>query len=310
MGMSVGRGSRCMSRRRLIPCGVMSTVGSTRRFGVERLRALPSRGTRRWLRGALVLAALGVALTALLAPSVAEARSIRLHNPRPDEKNGKWKLKFTINYGKKPHMAHIPTVFSFKHVTKYEWAYTEQSPEKPVFTRQPLHNQPEINIPVDIGFADASGKLFSITKMDVPIRRDPDLGFESGEYILTVRESGRPLGRPIRITFGGQNKPIDRRPIEFKAKPVGPKKPAGTKPPGGESSEDSDPLVGHDMGDVMVDESELEGVELDEPDGPPAEQPRQGGCGCRLEDGGADVDGLGWLALVALGGTLVLRRRR
>jgi MYXO-CTERM domain-containing protein len=255
---------------------------------------------------------LGAALAVLLAPSIAEARSITLHNPRPDEVDGQWKLKFTINYGTTPHMAHIPTVFSFKHVTKYEWAYTEQSPKKPVFNRKPLHNQPEINIPVDIGFADASGKLFKITKMKVPIRRDADMGFESGEYTLTVREGGRTWGRPMRITFGGQNKPIDRRPIEFKAKPIPPKKAGGTKPPGSEGGgEDFDSTKGQDMGDVMVDESDVGSFDLpeDEPDGPPPEGPRQGGCGCRLEGQRGAPAGIGWLTF-GLGAAFALARRR
>ena len=252
---------------------------------------------------------LGAALAVLLAPSVAEARGITLHNPRPKEVNGKWKLKFTINYGTLPHLAHIPTVFSFKHVTKYEWAYTEQSPEKAVFNRKPLQNQPDINIPVDIGFADASGKLFKITKMNVPIRRDPDMGFEAGEYTLTVREGGRMLGRPMRITFGGENKPIDRRPIEFKAKPIKPKNSKATAPPGGDG-EESDPAVGQDMGDVMVDESDVGSFDLPEPDGPPPEDPKQGGCGCRIEAQSEGSTEAAWLAVLGLGMAVGLRRRR
>lgn len=272
----------------------------------ERARALRTLLGARFGRGAALFAVVGAFLLVALAPARAAAGNIQCHNPQPEEVDGRWKLKFTVNYGKKPHLAHVPMVFHFQHVTKYEWAYTEQSPEKPVFTRKPLHNQPEINVPVDVGFANASGEIFKITKMDVPIRRDPDMGFEAGEYQLTVREGGRVFGRPMRITFRGKNKPIDRRPITFQEKAVGPKK---TKKGPPSSGGGDDPLKGQDMGDVMVDESGMEGVGDEEPDGPPAEKPKQGGCGCRLVDTRERPLGLAWLALLTLGATAAGRRR-
>ena len=70
---------------------------------------------RRLFAGLLTLILLGLAL-----PSFAGG-SVRLAKTSVDEdKRGRWKLKFTINYGKKPHIGHIPMVFSFKQTAIYE----------------------------------------------------------------------------------------------------------------------------------------------------------------------------------------------
>jgi MYXO-CTERM domain-containing protein len=251
-----------------------------------------------------LLAALTLLLALLLAPRIAAAGTVTCVTPQPEEQDGRWTLTFNFDYGRVPDMPHIPMMFSFQHVTQYEWSLTDESPTKPVFTRKPLSNQPEINISTDVGFADAAGKIWRSTKnYKIEVRRDAE--FEAGEYTLTIRQDGRVFGRPIRITLRGQNEPVDRRAINIEA-PRPPKKNKGKTDEGkkgeGEGSETDEP----------VDEpsSAAEEPPLDEPEGPPAEKPKQGGCGCSLP-GASRVGGwTGLLAALGVGAAAGRRTRR
>jgi len=251
---------------------------------------------------------LAVALLALASP--AEARgTVQLHTPVVQEDDGDWKLRFTINYGGVPHMAHVPVIFSFKPTAIFERALTDASPKKPITTRKPLQNAKEINVSDQIGFADMSGKIYKITKYKTKLTRRAD--FFAGEYRLTVKlVGGGVLGRPMRVTLKGDNKVIDRRAVVFKAEP-----PKEKKEPEKKSWEDpkydGKPRAAEDMGPDLSDIPDIEDDEPVEPQvkGPPPEDPKQGGCGCR-QVGSLPAGELGWLGALALTALVVLRRRR
>jgi hypothetical protein len=224
------------------------------------------------------LVALAAAVCLLLVSSAALAGgNIILKTPKPDEEEGgRWTLLFDIDYGRVPDMPHVPMMFTFQHVTQYEWALTDQSPDKPVMNRKPLQNQTEINLPQDVGFADAAGKVWKMTKAYKLVLRRNDGQFEAGEYTLTVRQEGAgPIGRQMRIVLGGKNEPVDRREINIQAARPPKKDPEKKDSPASDKGKDGeaapDEFANLPSGDVEP-----------EAEGPPAEKPRQGGCGCRI----------------------------
>jgi MYXO-CTERM domain-containing protein len=248
----------------------------------------------------LAAALLGVLLTLLPRPALAMG-SVRLTNPDPVEVDGRWKLNFTIDYGSIPQIPHVPVIVSFEPTVLYERALTDKSPEKPVINKIPLSNQQGINESLDVGFADASGKVFKVTKLDFVIRRDH--GFEAGEYSVKMKreDDGVQLGQTFRLVLKGDNPVVDRRAMVF----------AGDKP----RSKKADA----DKTDDAKDEKKDEPASTDEKkpndgdakaagDGPPPVPPKQGGCGCRTAGGDAPAG----TALAALGLALAVgvRRRR
>jgi hypothetical protein len=253
----------------------------------------------------LLLAALGLLLAVLLAPRAASAAgTVTCLKPQPEETDGRWVLTFNFDYGRVPDMPHIPMMFSFQHVVQYEWSLTDESPNKPIFTRKPLSNQPEINISTDVGFADMSGKLWRSTKnYQLEVRRDAE--FEAGEYTLTIRESGRVFGRPIRLTLRGENEAVDRRAINIQApKPPDKKKKPKEEPKEGASGDEG---ATGDEGPVDDPTTTADDEFAADPEGPPEEKPRQGGCGCALP--GTERAGGSAFGLAALGVGIVLGRR-
>src|SRR5262245_22032588 len=104
----------------------------------------------------ILLALITFALVALAFAGSAEARgNVIVRNPVMDEKDGEWKMKLKVDYGSTPHIPHIPMVFTFKPVAIYERQLTDDSPDKPVERRVSLQGQTDINVPMDVGFADA-----------------------------------------------------------------------------------------------------------------------------------------------------------
>lgn len=264
----------------------------------------------RWkVRARFLLTALLMAIAFVAITGPAQARgTVQLHTPVVKEDDGDWKIRFTINYGSVPHMAHIPVIFSFKPTAIFERALTDASPDKPVTNRKPLTNAKEINVSDQIGFADMSGKLFKITKYKTKLTRRAD--FFAGEYRLTIKlVNGGVLGRPMRVTLKGDNKVIDRRAVVFTAK-APPKKKEEDKKSWEEPQYDGKPRAVEDMGPDLSDIPDIEddGAEP-QVKGPPPEDPKQGGCGCR-QVGPSPTGGLGWLGALALSALVVLRRRR
>src|SRR5689334_11465910 len=141
---------------------------------------VPRRAARRTALAQALFAAFALAFVLFSPTDVHAAGTVTLATREPEEVNGKWKLNFTINYGKAPDISYVPMIFSFTLTTLYERSLTDQSGEKPVLTRKPLQGQVPMNESMDVGFSDAGGKTFSRTKFDFVTRRDK--GFEAGEY--------------------------------------------------------------------------------------------------------------------------------
>jgi MYXO-CTERM domain-containing protein len=234
------------------------------------------------------------------------AGSVQISTREPVEDDGKWKLKFTIDNGSVPVLPHMPVLFVFTATVHYERALTDKTGDKPVLNRIPLSNQQPVNESLDVGFSDASGKIFSKTAFDFVIRRDR--GFEAGEYDLKIKREGDgvQLGQNIHLVLKGDNPVIDRRAIVFtgdKSKKVAPDKASS----GGDKSGDTekkadapaDPPAG---GDAPPPEAAAPT--------PPAVEPKQGGCGCRVAGDGTPSEAPVALALGAFGLAVVLRSRR
>jgi MYXO-CTERM domain-containing protein len=253
-------------------------------------------------RARLALASLFFALIALLAPGLAlAAGTVTVGNTSPQESSSRWKLNMTIDYGSVPHLAHVPMVFSFEPTALYERSLTDKSPEKPVITTVPLKNQQGINVSMEVGFSDATGKTHKITKFDVSLKRDN--GFEAGEYTMTIRTSdGVKIGSPVKLKLMGDNPVIDRRAISFVGD--GKKKPDAKK----DEPKADEPKPEPSSDEPKADEPKAEPAASADP--PPAVAPKQGGCGCRLEgEGDARREPLYGLAGLALVGLFLARRR-
>ena len=258
------------------------------------------RPSRRRALARLFVVALTLLLGALLSPRSAEAAgTVTLGNREPTEVDGRWKLVMTIDYGSVPHLPHIPMLFTFTPMVQYERTLTDKSPDKPVLTRMPLQNQQGINESLDVGFSDASGKIFKITKFDFVIKRDH--GFEAGEYELKVKraDDGVQIGQTIKLILKGDNPVVDRRSIMF----TGEKKPAKKdEAPKDEAKKDEAPKDEASPSDAPAADGPPKDVA--EAVGPAPVPPKQGGCGCELagdhpSEGGAIAGlllGLAWIA--------------
>lgn len=258
------------------------------------------------------------ALFVLGAPSLAFAvGNVTVKSRTLEEKDGKWKMKFTMDYGSKPHLAHVPMIFEFKQTVYYERTLTDQSPKKPVLNRKPMRNQQAINEGMDVGFGDGSGAIYRKTKFNFSIRRDR--GFEAGEYTLKIKRSsdGAMMGRPLKLILKGDNPIVDRRAMSFVPADKGSKKKPddeGAPPPPTDDGSDSGMPAEEDDEDL----SDVEAADMDDPslyvDNPSGEvAPKQGGCGCRVA-GERRTASAGWallgLGLAAALGRGIRRRRR
>jgi MYXO-CTERM domain-containing protein len=251
-------------------------------------------------RFALLAAALLAALF-VVTPALA-AGTVTLASREPTEVDGKWKLNMTIDYGSIPPIPHIPMIFSFTPTVLYERTLTDKSPDKPVLTRMPLQNQQGINESMDVGFADASGKVFKVTKFDFVIRRDH--GFEAGEYDLKIKrqDDGAQMGQTIKLILKGDNPVVDRRAITFAGEK--PKKKADADKPKEEKKEEAAPA------EEKKEEPKPEEASADpNAPAPPAVPPKQGGCGCKVV-GEEGTNPLGVGVALALAAVVVIRRRR
>jgi MYXO-CTERM domain-containing protein len=220
------------------------------------------------------------------------------------EADGKWKLNMAIDYGGTPHVPHIAMLFSFTPTALYERALTDKTGDKPILNKIPLQNQQSINEPIDVGFSDASGKVFKVTKFDFAIRRDH--GFEAGEYDLKITRSddGVQMGQTIKLILKGDNPIVDRRAITF----AGEKKPKkDDKAAGGGDEKKAE-------GDKPAESAENKAEEKaetppEDPNAPPPVPPKQGGCGCRVDGASGPFEGAAGLLAIGLGVALSARRR-
>ncbi len=83
--------------------------------------------------------------------------------------------------------------------------------------RQSLQNQNPMVESLDVGFSDATGKIYPGTNFDFGLKRER--GFEAGEYKVQIRTSeGTDIGAPATLILKGDNPVVDRRAIAFNAK--------------------------------------------------------------------------------------------
>jgi MYXO-CTERM domain-containing protein len=273
--------------------------------------ARPSASSRFTAAVRLLAMAFVLAATALAPRAALAAGTVTVANLSPQENDGRWKLQMTINYGSVPHLNHIPMLFIFTPTTLYERTLTDQSPERPILNKIPLQNQQSINESMDVGFADASGKTFAITKFDFVIRRDR--GFEAGEYKLEIKRAGDGVrvGNVMTLKLLGDNPVVDRRAMVFAGEKKKEKKAAGTDAAktSGEATEEKKEEPAEASGETTAEEPAGSGEEGSESGAePPPVPPKQGGCGCRV--GSESSSPLGLLALAIGAVLLAIRARR
>jgi MYXO-CTERM domain-containing protein len=159
-----------------------------------------------------VLAIFGVLVLAMKTASA--AGSINWSRTTIQEANGGWNLQMTLVYGGKPPMAHVPMRFQFTPVAFYERYLDDKHGDKPQTRTIQLVGQTPIHESVDVGFGDASGKIFDRTKFDFTITRSHN--FSAGEYSVVVRRvDGAQVGTTTKLILQGDNEVIDRRAISF-----------------------------------------------------------------------------------------------
>jgi MYXO-CTERM domain-containing protein len=239
----------------------------------------------------------------LRAHDARAAGTVQISTREPVEDDGKWKLKFTIDNGSVPILPHMPVLFVFTATVHYERALTDKTGDKPILNRIPLSNQQPTTESLDVGFSDASGKIFSKTAFDFVIRRDR--GFEAGEYELKIKREGDgvQLGQTIKLTLKGDNPVIDRRAIVFagdKKKKVAPDAASGGDKPADDKKTDAPPAA--EGGGEPPPESAAPA--------PPPVEPKQGGCGCRVAGESGPSDAPIALAVFGLALAVAARRRR
>lgn len=268
---------------------------------------MSARSAARPRRGFALALFLLLGVLATSSPAWARGTVQVLNNPA-QESSGAWKLKFKIDYGSVPDLATVPMTLEFTPKAIYERSLTDESGDKPIERRVPITNGTAINVPVDVSFSNVQGQKFRVTKFSIKLRRDND--FEAGEYELVVKTRRGRMGRPILLKLQGKNKVINRKSIEFTAKPK-PKK-EGSGDAADEAPVDEGPVASEDMGPDLSDIPDISDEEAEAAlaqDAPPPVEPKQGGCGCEVV--GTPVPGR-WGALLALtlGAAVSLRRRR
>ena len=255
----------------------------------------------------LVLTLLAVALFA----RDAEAGSWRLKNNEIQEVSGGWHLYLSVDLNAPPPLPHIPMKFMFTKLVVYERALVDNQKD-PVINRTVLTGQMPQIITQDVDFSDASGKVYKGTRFDFSITRT--VGFEAGEYKVQLRTSdGTDVGGPVNVTLKGDNPVVDRRSMTFNAKDPSVKKIAGVDAGTQVASNDDTPSAAvPSNGDVTPVGSAQPFIPADAYKKTPEEggeiQDHPKGCGCSVL--GESTSKLGWLALPALAGLVVMRRRR
>lgn len=251
----------------------------------------------------LLFAALVVVLGATIAPRAAHAAgTVTIANLSPTENNGRWKLQMTINYGSTPHIGHVPMLFIFTPTMLYERALTDQTGDRPILNKVPLKNQQSINESMDVGFSDASGKVFSTTKFDFVVNRDR--GFEAGEYTLEIKraDDGARMGNIQKLKLMGDNPIVDRRAMVFSGEKKEKKATGDAAKPADDSAEKKTEEAPAEADSKPAEEP---AAETETAPAPPPVPPQQGGCGCRTASG--DDSSAGFAAL-ALGAALIALR--
>jgi hypothetical protein len=255
------------------------------------------------------LALLSAAMLVLLTSPAYAAGSFKLKSSEVSEVSGAWHVFVTIELPKAPSTAHTPMRFLFTKTVVYERSLVDGKSE-PVLNRQSVQSATPTVESLDVDFADASGKLFKITRFDFGLTRQR--GYEAGEYKVELRNSdGVTIGSPATITLKGDNPAVDRRSIAFNASNKSIKK-VGDHDGGvqkvGQNSEDPAPV--NNGGDVQAVGSAAPFISPEAYNKTPEEEmkTKPGGCGCDVP-GVSDFGVAGFGAIVA-GITILAQRRR
>ncbi len=248
-----------------------------------------SRVLKRYVPAAAALVVLLCAATAFAIGRVQwEETSVK-----PLSDGDSWRLKMSVHLPKAPDFANMPVKFEFLPTVYFERSLVdgdkELMREVPLTGRQPLVES------VEMGFLDpSSGEIQKRTRFTFKLRRDR--GYDAGKYRVTLKDgrTGNTIGTPTNITLEGENEVIDRRTMDFSAKPREKKEEkrkeesseAASPDPdeaSTQSSEDAEPAAGTD---------DYESYGEEEEDAPGEIQEKPGACGCRAAGGRAGSGGL------------------
>jgi hypothetical protein len=260
-----------------------------------------------------VVAILTLVVTLLLAGSAFAAGRIEWKTKTFKERSDKsWMLEFAVYLPRAPDVAYVGMKFEFEPTVYYERSLIDGH-EGPVDRKVPLTGRQPLIETVDVGFLDgATTKIEARTRMSFKIKRD--LGFEAGEYKVTVRDTrnGQTVGAATNLVFEGQNEIIDRRAMVFSGEKK--KKPEEKKATEEKKSDDGEGDKakaddGEGEGDKAKAKADDDGEDNAGHDDPPPVEKKSGGCGCRLPQSSSGGE-LGWLVALGLGVALARRRAR
>jgi hypothetical protein len=259
--------------------------------------------------GLLAVAFASLLLVTLFARDARAVGTFKLKSTEATEVSGAWHLYVKLELPKAPLTAHQPMKFLFTKTVAYERSLIDGHTE-PVLTRQALQNQQPSIEPLDVDFADPSGKIYKGTNFDFGLTRAR--GYEAGEYKVEVKTAdGTTVGAPANLILKGNNTVVDRRAMSFNAKEPGVKKvdayDAGTK----SAQNDDTPAAANNMGEVTPTGTAQPFVPKEGQDKTPEEEikTRPAGCGC-MTPGGVAPGALFGLAWLPLAGLIALRRSR
>ncbi len=222
-----------------------------------------------------------------------------------------WMLELAIYLPRAPDVAYVPMKFEFQPEVYYERSLLDGH-DGPVDRKVPLENRQPLIESVDVGFMDsATTKIESRTRFSFKVKRD--LGYEAGEYKVTVRDTrnGQVVGTPTTIIFDGENEIIDRRAMVFSGEKKKDKKPDEKKADDDKKSDgggSADKSSSSDDSAAKGDDDKADG-DNSGGDKPPPVEKKSSGCGCRVP-ASSSTGGFEWLGALALGAAFGARRRR
>jgi MYXO-CTERM domain-containing protein len=248
-------------------------------------------------------------LVTLVAATALAAGRIDWKSKTFKERSDKsWMLELALYLPRAPDVAYVPMKFEFQPEVYYERSLIDGH-DGPVDRKVPLENRQPLIESVDVGFMDtATTKIESRTRFSFKVKRD--LGYEAGEYKVTVRDTrnGQVVGAATTIIFDGENEIIDRRAMVFSGEKKKDKKPEEKKATDEKKADDDSGSKEDAPAAKDDDKAEHEG-DNSGGDKPPPVEKKSGGCGCRVP-GGAPTGGLEWALPLALGAAFAARRRK
>lgn len=217
-----------------------------------------------------------------------------------------WMLELAIYLPRAPDVAYVPMKFEFQPEVYYERSLLDGK-DGPQDRKVPLENRQPLIESVDVGFMDtATTKIEARTRFSFKVKRD--LGYEAGEYKVTVRDTrnGQVVGSPTTIIFDGENEIIDRRAMVFSGEKKKPEEKKADEADKKSDSGDADKKSDSDDSSAKSDDDKSDNSGGDKP--APVEK-KSSGCGCRLP-ASSSTSGFEWLGALALGVAFGARRRR